>query len=170
MLTASITTYPLTKASMYSVRFATVSDSAIIARQRCAMFQDNGISGSVSFPELESESTLWLQRHLADGSYVGWLTEKDGDVIAGAGVWFMEWPPHYLDVNTVRGYLLNFYVNPTARGNGLAKELLGLATAECRNRAVRVAVLHASAMGRPVYEKEGWAVGNEMMMRLNQQP
>ena len=99
---------------------------------------------------------------------MGWLIVEEETVIAGAGVWFMEWPPHYLHLDPSRGYLVNFYVHPSARGQGLATQLLRLATAECRNRGVRVAVLHASAMGRPIYEKEGWRAGNEMILRLDE--
>ena len=45
----------------------------------------------------------------------GWF-EEESQVIGGAGVWFMDWPPHYLHAEPVRAYLMNFYVIPEARG------------------------------------------------------
>ena len=138
----------------------------MIARQRVLMFQDNALPCVGGWDELERDSVGWLKKTIADASYAGFLVEEDGQVIGGAGVWFMEWPPHYLHLEPVRGYLLNFYVAPEARGRGIAKELVPTCVAECRRRGVKVAVLHASAMGRPVYEGLGWEVGNEMMLRL----
>ena len=79
----------------------------------------------------------------------------------------MEWPPHVIHLEPVRGYLLNFYVAPNARGRGIAKELVGLAVEECRRRGVHIATLHASTMGKPVYESLGWKESNEMMFRTH---
>jgi ribosomal protein S18 acetylase RimI-like enzyme len=74
--------------------------------------------------------------------------------------------PHWLHSEPMRGYLLNSYVAPVAKGNRLAKELAGLAVAEYRRRGLHLAVLHASSIGRPVYEALGWAESNELILRL----
>jgi ribosomal protein S18 acetylase RimI-like enzyme len=78
----------------------------------------------------------------------------------------MEWPQHWMHPEPMRGYLLNFYVAPEARGNRLAKELVGLAVAECRRRGLHFAALHASGVGRPVYEALGWTEPTERLLRL----
>jgi GNAT superfamily N-acetyltransferase len=130
------------------------------------MFQDNDLICVTSWEALERNSESWLQTHLQDHSYAGWLVEEGGQVIAGAGVWFMDWPPHHLHPEPIRAYLMNFYVTPDARGKGVAAELLDRAVAECDGRGVRTAVLHASKMGTPLYEHRGWFRSNEMMLRL----
>jgi GNAT superfamily N-acetyltransferase len=162
---------------MHTIRLAARADAATIARQRVKMFQDNSLICAGSWEDLERDSAQWTANKIGDGSYVGWLVEEranDGSeesaVIGGAGVWFMEWPPHFMHLEPVRGYLLNFYVAPNARGRGIAKELVGLAVEECRRRGVHVATLHASAMGRPVYESLGWKASNEMMFRALEKP
>jgi GNAT superfamily N-acetyltransferase len=151
---------------MHRIRKATAEDARTIARQRVLMFQDNDLPCVATWDELERESGPWTAAKIADGSYAGFLVEEDGEIVGGAGVWFMEWPPHFMHLEPVRGYLLNFYVAPQARGRGIAKELVSAAVEECRRRGVKVAVLHASAMGRPVYEAMGWEAGNEMMLRV----
>ena len=151
---------------MHIFRSATEADAVTIAEQRVKMFQDNDLTPTGTWEELERDSAEWTARKLREGSYAGWLVEEDGRVIGGAGVWFMEWPPHWMHVEPVRGYLLNFYVAPEARGRRLAKELVALAVDECRRRGVHVAVLHASRMGRKIYEELGWTASNEMMLRV----
>jgi ribosomal protein S18 acetylase RimI-like enzyme len=159
--------------SMHTIRIATEADSATIARQRVKMFQENDLSPVTTWEDLERASLPWTAGKIRDGSYVGWIVEAAADgepgnsasVIGGAGIWFMEWPPHFLDLEPVRGYLLNVYVERHARGQGIAKELVGLAVAECARRGVRVATLHASKMGRPIYEALGWINSDEMMTR-----
>jgi len=107
----------------------------------------------------------WVRPRLADGRYIGWLLEDDGAVVGGAGMWLMDFPPHWMDPEPVRAYLLNFYVDPVARGRGLAEMMLKAAVDEARRRGIGVVSLHASRMGRPIYERNGFEGTNEMMLR-----
>ena len=158
---------------MLHIRLATEADAAIIALQRVKMFQDNNLVPVGTWEQLERDSMEWTARKLRDGSYVGWLMEEGmsdasepARVIGGAGVWFMEWPPHWMHPEPMRGYLLNVYVAPEARRRGLARELVLLATEECKRRGLHLAVLHASGMGQPIYEELGWKKSNEMVLKL----
>ena len=151
---------------MYTIRQAGESDVMTIATQRIQMFRDNNLKAINTWSSLKSRSEQWIKDKLREGTYIGWLAEKcdsnqaglENSIVGGAGLWLMEWPPHYLHLEPVRGYLLNFYVAPQARRQGIAKRLVHLAVTECRKRKIRLAVLHASTMGRPVYESLGWDV------------
>ena len=65
----------------------------------------------------------------------------------------------------MRAYLLNFYVEPKWRGQGLAYRLLKTAIEETRARGIGVVNLHASVFGKPLYERNGFKVSNEMLLR-----
>jgi GNAT superfamily N-acetyltransferase len=97
---------------------------------------------------------------------VGWLVEEEGRMVAGAGMWLMDFPPHWMDAEPVRAYLLNFYVDPAFRGRGLAYRLLKTAVDDARRRGIKVVSLHASKFGKPLYERNGFEPANEMILRL----
>jgi predicted GNAT family N-acyltransferase len=86
-------------------------------------------------------------------------------VVAGAGLWLMDFPPHWMHEGAVRAYLLNFYVDAEVRGHRLAGQLLKLAVDESDRRRIEVVTLHASKFGRPIYERFGFEATNEMMLR-----
>jgi GNAT superfamily N-acetyltransferase len=148
-------------------RFATVEDAALIAAQRHQMFADNQLASEADYAEMDRTFEPWVRERLADGRYVGVFLEEEGAVIAAAGIFFLDFPPHWMDASPLRAYLLNFYTAPEARGRGLATELLGHCVEECRKRKVGVVTLHASKFGRPVYERFGFNQHNEMVLRLN---
>lgn len=152
---------------MPNFRFATMEDAALIAAQRHQMFADNELANEARYGEMDVAFEPWVRERLADGRYVGVFLEEDGIVLAAAGIFLMDFPPHWMDVAPVRAYLLNFYTAPEARGRGLATELLGRCVEECRERKVGVVTLHASKFGRPVYERFGFTQHNEMVLRLN---
>jgi GNAT superfamily N-acetyltransferase len=85
-------------------------------------------------------------------------------VVAGAGMWLMDFPPHWMDAEPRRAYLLNFYVESAFRGQGLAYELLKTAVEDARRRGIKVVSLHASKFGKPLYERNGFEPTNEMML------
>ena len=82
---------------------ATVADAALIARQRCAMFADAVLPVPATLPVMRERFEPWVRARLANGSYRGWLAEKAGAPVAGAGLWVMEFPPHFLDPEAARG-------------------------------------------------------------------
>lgn len=148
------------------LRIATAADAALIAAQRHQMFADNDLAGEERLRAMDGRFEPWVRERLADGRYVGLLLEEGDVCVAAAGVFFADFPPHYLDVEPVRPYLLNFYTAPEARGRGYAKLLVAAAVEQCRRRGAEVITLHASKFGKPVYETFGFTQTNEMMLRL----
>jgi len=149
---------------MIATRMATEDDAALIAEHRRRMFADSGMAEASAMDEMVANFVEWVRPRLRDGRYLGWLMEDDGAVVAGAGMWLMDFPPHWMDAEAVRAYLLNFYVEPATRGRGLAEQMLQLALDEARRRGIGVVSLHASRMGRPIYERNGFEGTNEMML------
>jgi GNAT superfamily N-acetyltransferase len=152
---------------MPNLRRATPADAALITEQRHLMFADNDLATEARYAEMDRNFLPWVTERLADGRYVGLFIEEASVVLGAAGIFFMDFPPHYLDPEPVRAYLLNFYTAPQARGRGFAKQLLAAAVAECHARGVKVITLHASKFGRPIYEKFGFVQHNELVLKSN---
>ncbi len=150
---------------IYTTRMAAVEDADIIAQQRRAMFEDMGMTVA---DESVTLFNAWVRGKMTKGDYLGWfITLPDGDVIAGAGLWLIEWPPTPMDVATTRGYILNMFVHPDYRHQGLARRLMDTILAYCAEQRIRVILLHASSKGRPLYESLGFKATNEMRLIQN---
>ena len=131
------------------------------------MFVDSGQAEDETMHAMIANFVVWIRPRLSDGSYVGWIVEEDDRPVAGAGMWLIDFPPHWMDAEPVRAYLLNFYVDPPFRGQGLAYELLTTAVEDARRRGIKVVSLHASKFGKPLYERNGFEPTNEMILRLD---
>lgn len=148
---------------MFITRPANAADAALITHHRRRMFVDAGRPDNQVLDRMADAHTPWVARMIEDGKYIGWLTETDGKVVAGAGLLLLDWPPHPLDpVSTQRGYLLDVYVDPAHRRQKLASHLIEMALAEARRRRIRVVSLHSTAEGRPLYVANGFRPTNEM--------
>lgn len=148
---------------MLKTRLAVAADAPLITRHRRLMFVDAGRRDDQVLRVMAQAHEPWVAKMIADGRYIGWLTEEDGNVVAGAGLLLLDWPPHPLDPrSTTRGYLLNVYVEPQYRRRHLASNLIELALAEARVRGIRVVALHSTEEGRRLYEANGFRPTNEM--------
>ncbi|QHN04581.1 GNAT family N-acetyltransferase [Granulicella sp. WH15] len=146
------------------IRPATPADALLIGQQRQKMFIESAQTTAEATATLPDRFAAWVRPKLENGTYIGWVAEYEGEPVAGAGLWLMDFPPHWMDPEPVRAYLLNFYVAASFRGHGLAGRFLRLAVDEAHRRNIRVVSLHASKFGRPVYEKHGFKPTNEMML------
>jgi GNAT superfamily N-acetyltransferase len=149
---------------MFETRLATGADAELIGQQRQRMFVDAGQADDARMQTVIENFVPWVRAKLKDGSYVGWLVSEGERVVAGGGMWLMDFPPHWMDAQPVRAYLLNFYVDAGFRGAGLAYGLLKTAVNEARARGIRVVSLHASKFGKPLYERNGFEASNEMIL------
>jgi GNAT superfamily N-acetyltransferase len=154
----------------YGYRPVTPDDLDLICRHRREMFMASGRSADLVAP-MDGPFRDWLAPRLASGAYFGWIVEQAGDegggAVGGLGMMVIDWPPHPAHpTQAARGYVLNVFVEPGHRGRGLAGALMRLATDEGRRRGLDLMVLHATAMGRPMYEKLGWGPTSEMSLSL----
>src|SRR5215469_2301146 len=141
---------------MFETRMATEADAELITEQRRRMFVEMGQPDDERMQVMLRNFVPWVQERLRDGRYIGWLVTRRGEVLAGAGMLLMDFPPNWRDPEPLRAYLLNFYVEPEARGRALAYELLKTAIDEAKRRGIKVVSLHASQFGRPLYERNGF--------------
>jgi ribosomal protein S18 acetylase RimI-like enzyme len=154
---------------MVTTRPASLSDLDLICRHREEMFRASNAPGrsDESLRAMTASFRVWIELRLRDGSYFGYIAEENGAAVAGIGLMIIDWPPHPLHPNEdKRGYVLNLFVEPSHRKRGLAKMLMDLGEAEIARRGVSFAILHATRMGRPLYEKTGWTQTAEMSKRV----
>jgi len=154
---------------MVTTRPVSLGDLDLICRHREEMFRASNAPGRSD--EVLSAMTrsfrVWIEPRLRDGSYFGYIAEEDGAVVAGIGLMIIDWPPHPSHPNEdKRGYVLNVFVEPSRRKRGLATMLMRLGEAEITRRGVSFAILHATRMGRPLYEQTGWTQTVEMSKQL----
>ncbi|MGY4495433.1 GNAT family N-acetyltransferase [Pseudomonas sp. TE3610] len=137
-------------------------DADMIAMHRQTMFLEAG--GEPDALRVMTEHFRpWLQDRLDDGRYYGFVLCDADQAVASIGLMTIDWPPHPSHPTMDRrGYVLNVFVEPAYRRRGLASALMQIAEAEFAGRGITFAVLHATAVGKPVYEQIGWMGTSEM--------
>lgn len=131
-------------------RYATSNDAAAITEYCHRMFGDNHLTSEAALSKMDAEFEPWLRVRLEDGRYIGLFLEDKGRVVAAAGIFFADFPPHWMDPQPVRAYVLNVYTAPEERGKGYAKRLMLAVIDECSKRSVPTIVLYGYPLGRPV--------------------
>jgi len=133
------------------------------------MFRDMGELPGDLHDTLIAAARAYFTQALADRRYVGWLAQLDdeGAIVGGAGLQLRELLPRP-DVARGRlvrgpqGLILNVYTERAWRRRGVAAALMRELLGWCRENGIESVVLHASAEGRPLYEKLGFTSTNEM--------
>jgi ribosomal protein S18 acetylase RimI-like enzyme len=150
-----------------ALRRATVQDARTIAKHRRSMFDDMGYHDQVTLDSMMAKFLPWVETRIASGDYLAWLAvTKDDLVVAGTGLWLMDWPPHVVGMGSRRGNILNVYTEPGFRRQGLARSLMQAALDWCKVHKIDLVILHASAEGRALYESLGFSASNEMRIKL----
>jgi ribosomal protein S18 acetylase RimI-like enzyme len=154
----------------FSVRRAVESDIHELARHRAAMFRDMGKLGPDLDAPLREATAGYLRGALPRGDYLAWVAEDAAAAaIGGAGVQLrpiLPRPPEDGDDLELgpEAIVLNVYVEPAWRRRGVAEALMRALLDELAARGIRRIVLHASADGRRLYERLGFAPTNEMRL------
>ncbi len=157
----------IAKPSGIAFRRARVEDASTIARHRESMFRDLGYHDEAHLHSMRHRFLRWIEAKLKSGDYMGWLAvAEDGQAVAGAGLWLMDWPPHMVSSDSKRGNILNVYTEPAFRRQGLARWLVDAALHTCRANNVDFVMLHTGKEGRRLYERMGFEAGNEMQIRM----
>ncbi len=147
-------------------RASVLGDADAICRHRAAMFTDMG--GPLdAIDAMSGPFRQWLLPRLTDGRYFGVTAEADGMDVGHAGAMVIDWPPGpRLPVSSRRGYIFNVHVEQAFRRRGIARTLMQHLEIMLKERDVTFAALHASDLGRPLYDDLGWTSGGELIKAL----
>lgn len=156
----------MARESDIAIREATVADLDVIMHHRRAMFSDMGFSDEADLKAMEATSAPFLRVGLEDGSYRGWLMERDGKVVAGGGLVIVGHPSAPNNTVPCRAWILSMYTEPQHRRRGYAKTIVETIVAWCRSEGYVNVSLHASDAGRHLYETMGFKPTNEMRLTL----
>ncbi len=153
----------------YRVRHATIEDAAVLAHHRIAMFVDMGVP--LDAETLDLNFRAWLTETMAAGSYRAWLVEiADGTVVAGGGITIVPWPPGPRYPGNRLAFVYNIYTEPAHRRHGLARRVMDVIHAWCREAGILSLALNASRDGQPLYESMGYVVTPSPMMFYRLEP
>jgi GNAT superfamily N-acetyltransferase len=151
----------------YTLRLATAEEAPILARHRAAMFRDMGEVDDPGASIIENASEDRLAALIEAREYFGFLAEHEGAVIGGGGVWLRPLLPRPgAPQGGLEAYVLNVYVEPSHRRNGVALAIMQAILDWSRKERLARVVLHASKDGRSLYESLGFEASNEMRIRL----
>jgi ribosomal protein S18 acetylase RimI-like enzyme len=157
----------------FSIRRAVASDIHELARHRAVMFRDMGKLGLDLEAPLREATAGYLRGALPRGEYLAWVAEDAAAAtIGGAGAQLRPIlprpPPEEEDGDDLElgpeAIVLNVYVEPAWRRRGVAEALMRALLDDLAARGIRRIVLHASADGRRLYERLGFAPTNEMRL------
>ena len=134
-------------------RLATLEDIPEMCRLRTLQLIDEGEDEPV---DVTAEMADFFRRKMEDGSFIQWLLEDGGRIVATAGILYIEFTPGFHCRDGVRGYITDMYTAPEYRRRGIATHMLGMLRDDAVSRKVRRIMLGASVHGMPVYRKFGF--------------
>ncbi len=141
---------------------ASPQDLDTLVAHRLAMWRDIGSRTERSIRAHGPDYRAWARPRLASGELEAVVAEIDGRVVGSGALWWMPDQPRPGLFAPTTPYIMSMYTDPAYRGMGVATAILrALVRTSRRGGAARV-TLHASAQGRPVYERLGFEPTTEM--------
>ena len=150
---------------MIKYRKANINDVAILANIRSIFLMEaNDITSEIERNNVEIAIKQYFESALENDSFVAWLAVSENNIIATSGLSFSVVPPSFKCFDGKVAYIMNMYTIPDYRKQGIGTELLKRTIKEAKKRGYKRITLHATDMGRTLYEKNGFKAINGYMV------
>ena len=148
-----------------NLRLATWTDLLALCELRIEFLAESRGVSPDDFPDrLSADTREFFERTQTKGRIFSWLVE-DGDRRIGlASVVVHDVPPLPEDPRSSEGYIINMYVRPEFRGEGIGRRLLEACLGIADDHGIRRFYLYATASGRPMYEQAGFTAHEDWMV------
>jgi len=145
-----------------SIRRATINDAATLACLRYD-FRTRNAPGDENRKDFIARCEKWMADRLGDGTWYCWIAELDSNVVGNIWLNLIEKIPNPAPETEFHAYITNFFVLEELRGQGVGSRLLETALSWCRERRIHAAILWPSERSRPLYERNGFAVRDDLL-------
>ncbi len=149
---------------MISFRKANALDAHAMAALRVDFLCEGraGIGGELRVRLAEANEAYFLDG-FGNATFAAWLAEENDRIVATSGLTIYRLPPNRDCPNGMTGYISNMYTVPAHRKRGIATRLFALIADEAKEMGCERVALVATEMGRPIYEKYGFAKDERSM-------
>lgn len=149
------------------IRKATTSDIPVLVKFRRAMFESMGHTDVNKLDKGDSAAEKYFNRSIPDKTFFGWVAvDKTGLVISCIGVVIDQHPPGPHNLSGKIAYVMNLYTLPEYRRRGIAKSLMEEVINWVKENKITRISLHASEMGRNLYNTLGFTTTNALRLKL----
>ena len=137
---------------------ATMEDIDELVRTRIIVLRAaNKLPDDEDMSVVEKESYADYRRALETGEHIAYLVYDNGAFVGAGGVSFYQVMPTYHNPTGKKAYIMNMYTAPEYRRQGIAIHTLDLLVKDAKEQGVLQIALEATYMGRPLYERYGFA-------------
>jgi len=150
------------------IRKANIDDLDVLFKTRLDFVQSLR-NNEVSVSEEFLKSTYdYMKKHIEDDTLVIWMAIDHNEIVSAAMVCYYQVLPTLSNETGNTGYILNVFTLPEYRRQGIATELMNKLKLDAKERNVAKLQLHASDMGKLVYEKLGYEeLTREMVLTIS---
>lgn len=153
------------KSMNINYRRATIDDVKLIVDARIHLLsEDSGPMRDEERMQLYENNKSHIEINIANNTFIAYLA-FDGDSFVGtsSACLYSVLPGRKLP-NGKHAYIQNVYVIPSYRGNGIAKKLIELVISEVKQNGYKDISLHATEMGKLLFEKCGFTSENKVQL------
>ena len=136
-----------------SFRRASTVDIDQLVELRIRQLLDEG------YPEvtdIRRDLSKYFLTNIENGSLICWVGVADKIILATAGICFYQLPPTFSNPSGRIAYITNMYTDLAYRKRGTASLLLNKLILEAKALEYTSVRLHASQLGKGLYEKAGF--------------
>jgi ribosomal protein S18 acetylase RimI-like enzyme len=149
----------------YTLRLATKNDIPILAKLRIDFIKE--VHQNPNDLDLNNHKELlinYFQTNMENDTFLAWLAEdENSNIIAISGMVIVSKVPQLWNPMGKESYIFNMYTIPAWRKMGIGSALLEKLLEESKARGISHIDLHASDLGRSVYEKYGFRPNKHYM-------
>ena len=151
----------------FEYKRATMEDIDELVRTRIiALRAANKLPYDEDMSVVEEESYAYYRRALETGEHIAYLVYDNGKFIGAGGVSFYQVIPTYHNPTGKKAYIMNMYSASEYRRQGIAFHTLDLLVKDTKEQGVLQIALEATDMGRPLYERYGFAKMDDEMEQV----
>jgi GNAT superfamily N-acetyltransferase len=148
------------------VRRATVSDVSELAELRREFTYEDPPPGG-SRPDFEEAFAASIQSGISDGSWVVWVAEAEGELVAHAFVAVVPKVPRPVESAASIGYLTNVYTRPGWRSRGVGGRILEAVTSWAQKAGLELLIVWPSDDSVAFYRRHGFGSDEQPLVWMN---
>lgn len=149
---------------MFFLRLATKDDIQQIVELRIKFIKEIRIDAPTDkMDEYREVMSNYLKKEMSSGNFIAWLAVANNEIIATSGLITIQRQPQLWNMTGQEVYIMNMYTKPEWRRKGIGTAILEKLIEEARNRCIEAIKLHATPMGKTLYEKRGFKIGHPDM-------